>query len=84
MPILLTSRGRVSLASAAVTNSPIFDPNYYVSTIDREALIYGIRRLMQALLDTKAEKGFIASEMWPPDMTPLNFKSKDEEIDVQL
>ena len=84
MLLLPTSRGHISLASASIADPPVIDPNYYATSTDRAALIYGTRRVMKALLDTKAGKTFIANEVTPPGMGDLTLHSKDEEIDKRI
>ncbi|KAL9106465.1 MAG: hypothetical protein Q9227_008496 [Pyrenula ochraceoflavens] len=79
-----TSRGRISLASADINDKPIVDPNYYDTAFDRACLIYGTRRIMQALLETKAGKEVIDSEIVPPGAAPLNARSTDHEIDARI
>ena len=84
MLLLPTSRGRISLASASIVDPPIIDPNYYDTAADQATLIYGTRRVMEALLDTKAGKSFIASEVVPPGTAKLNSKSEDSELDDRI
>ena len=84
MLLLPTSRGRISLASTSISDPPHIDPNYYSTAADRAALIYGTRRVLEALLDTKAGKEQIASEVVPPGMAELTSQSKDEEIDERI
>ncbi|KAL9632726.1 MAG: hypothetical protein Q9164_005140 [Protoblastenia rupestris] len=84
MLLLPTSRGRISLASTSISDPPHIDPNYYSTATDRAALIYGTRRVLKALLDTKAGKEQIASEVVPPGMAELTSQSKDQEIDERI
>lgn len=84
MLTLPTSRGRVTLASADVKDPPIVNPNYYATAVDRAVLIYGTRRVMQTMLDTKAGKQHVESEVVPPGTAALSSKSTDQEIDARI
>lgn len=84
MLLLPTSRGKISLASASATDPPIIDPNYYATSADHTALIYGTRRVMKAMLDTEGGKEFVASEVTPPGLPELNSQSADKEIDERI
>ena len=56
MLLVPSSRGSTKLASADPRERPISDPNYFSSEVDRTVLRYGTRRVMKALLQTKAGK----------------------------
>lgn len=84
MLLLPTSRGKISLASASATDPPIIDPNYYATSADHTALIYGTRRVMKAMLDTEGGTEFVASEVTPPGLPELNSQSADKEIDERI
>lgn len=79
-----TSRGRVSLASSSMNDPPVVDPNYYDTAVDRAALTYGVRRVLQALLGTEAGKSFVAEEVPPTGLPALNPKSTDDEIGARI
>ncbi|KAL2216849.1 putative glucose dehydrogenase [Thermoascus aurantiacus ATCC 26904] len=84
MLLLPTSRGTITLASASPSDPPVIDSNFYSTHADRVSLIYGTRRVLQALLDTAAGKEYIESEVPPPGMPPLTPQSTDEEIDARI
>jgi choline dehydrogenase-like flavoprotein len=84
MLTLPTSRGRIYLTSADVKDPPAVDPNYFATAVDSAILKYGARRVMQALLDTKAGQENVESEVVPPGTAPLNPQSTDEEIDARI
>jgi len=84
MLLLPTSRGSITLSSASANDPPIIDPNYYSTHADRTALIYGTRRIMQALLETSAGKAVVDSEMALPGLAPLSFHSTDADIDARI
>lgn len=84
MLLLPTSRGTISLASTSAIDPPVINPNYYATSTDHAALIYGARRVMKAMLDTAGGKEFIACEVTPPGMPELNLQSGDKEIDERI
>lgn len=84
MLLLPTSRGSVTITSASPTDPPAINPNDYATNADRVSLIYGTRRVLQALLDTSAGKAYIESEDPPPGFAPLNSKSTDADIDARI
>ena len=84
MLCLPTSRGSITLSSASPTEPPIIDSNYYDTNTDRVSLIYGTRRILEALLDTSAGKAHIESEVTPPGFPPLDSKATDTEIDARI
>ena len=81
---LPTSRGEVSLASTSISDPVVSDPNYYATATDRAALMYGARRLAQALKDTKAGKECILEEVAPPGLLELTSQSDDHIIDQRI
>jgi len=84
MLLLPTSRGDVSLASASAADSPVIDPNYYATAADRAALIHGVQRVTNVLLETTAGKSFVAGEVAPPGMPVLTPQSEDHVIDERI
>ena len=82
--LLPTSRGHISLASASIAEPPIIEPNFYATAADHAALIYGTRRVLQALLDTEAGKSYIAGEAVPPGLPELDSQSDDKDIDERI
>ena len=81
---LPTSRGTVTLSSTSANDPPVIDPKYYSTHADRTALIYGTRRVMQAMLETAAGKSIVDSEIPPPGLAPLNYQSSDADIDARI
>jgi len=84
MLFLPTSRGCISIASNSATDKPVIDSNYYTTSVDRTALIYGTRRVLQAFLETSAGKSFIETEVAPPGFSNLTTNSTDGEIDARI
>lgn len=82
---LPTSRGSVTLASASPSDLPLITSNYFSTKTDVASLIYGTRRMMQALLETSAGKDYIeGEEVVPPGQTLLTSESSDEEIEQRI
>jgi choline dehydrogenase-like flavoprotein len=85
MLTLPTSRGSVGLASASPTDPPLIEPNYFATSMDRAALVYGARRLLQCLTSTTAGQDVIENEVAPaPGMIPLTVESSKEEIEDRI
>jgi choline dehydrogenase-like flavoprotein len=85
MLTLPTSRGTVGLVSSSPDDKPLIEPNYFATTMDRAALVYGVRRLLQCLTGTTAGKDIVESEVAPmPGMTPLTLESSTEEIEERV
>lgn len=66
MLLIPTSRGTVSISSASPTDMPLINPNHFSTEMDRVALIYGVRRTMQAMLETTAGKEYFETEVTQP------------------
>ncbi|KAL3455192.1 hypothetical protein BJX64DRAFT_297911 [Aspergillus heterothallicus] len=79
-----TSRGRITLASAEATASPLIDPNYYATEFDRAVLRSGIRKVASLLLETPEGRDFIEAEAPHPGFKALGTQPTDEEIDAQI
>jgi choline dehydrogenase-like flavoprotein len=84
MLLLPTSRGSVTITSASPTDLPVINSNDYATKADNVSLIYGTRRVMQALLDISADKAYIEGEAPPPGFPPLDSKSSDADIDASI
>lgn len=84
MLLIPTSRGSVSMTSASPTDIPLINPNRFATESDRVALIYGVRRTLQALLDTAAGKEYIESEVTPPGVSALSSQSTDVETEARV
>ncbi|RAO72117.1 uncharacterized protein BHQ10_008129 [Talaromyces amestolkiae] len=80
-----TSRGRITLASANASASPLIDPNYYSTEFDRAVLRAGIRQVTGLLLDTPEGQEIVESQLSSHHgLGPLSARSTDEEIDAQV
>jgi len=85
MLTLPTSRGSVTLASASPNDPPLIQTNYFTTSTDQAALVYGEQRLLQCLMQTKAGQDFVESEVPPgPGMKALTIDSTEEEIKERI
>lgn len=84
MLTLPTSRGQVSLASGSIADPPVTDANYYATATDWATLIYGAKRLAEALKDTRAGKECILQEVPPPGLPEITSESDDGLIDQRI
>lgn len=84
MLLIPTSRGTVSINSPSPTAMPLINPNHFATEMDRVALIYGVRRTTQAMLETAAGKEYIEAEVTQPGTAALTSQSTDEEIEARI
>lgn len=84
MLLIPTSRGTVSISSASPTDMPLINPNHFSTEMDRVALIYGVRRTVQAMLETTAGKEYFETEVTQPGTAALTSRSTDEEIEARI
>lgn len=78
---LPTSRGTVGLASASPTDAPLIETNYFSTSVDRAALVYGVQSLLECLTNTAAGKDVVETEVAPaPGMKAFTVESSKEEI----
>lgn len=81
MLTLPSSRGKVSIPRAG---PPVIEPGYFATALDRSALIYGVRRMLQLMLATNAMQSFIEVEVPPPGFGPLHVDSSDADIEARI
>ncbi|KAL8902658.1 MAG: hypothetical protein Q9207_004496 [Kuettlingeria erythrocarpa] len=81
---LPTSRGSLEIVSSSSTDPPAINPNFYGTETDRVALIHGVRRAIEVLLETSAAKPYVTYEQAPPGMPSLSAKSTDADIDARI
>ncbi|KAI1206797.1 GMC oxidoreductase [Annulohypoxylon truncatum] len=84
MLTLPSSRGRVSLAQDVDSATPLIEPNYFTTALDRVCLIHGVRRVLKLMLGTEAMKGYVESEAVFPGLTALTPESSDSEIEDRI
>jgi choline dehydrogenase-like flavoprotein len=85
MLTLPTSRGRVGLKSASINDAPLIEPNYFATSMDRAALVHGVRRLLECLSSTSAGRDVIETEVAPaPGINPLTVESSKDEIENRI
>ena len=83
MLTLPSSRGSVTL-SESHEGHPIIKPGYFDTALDRLALIYGVRRLLQLMLGTNALQPYVEAEVPAPGLPPLTIDSSDGEIEARI
>ncbi|KAL2815099.1 hypothetical protein BJX63DRAFT_169417 [Aspergillus granulosus] len=79
-----TSRGVINITSPSPIDPPMVDSNYFDTEVDKVTLIHGVRRTMQALLDTSALRNYIEGEITPPGIPALSASSTDEEFEARI
>ena len=79
-----TARGTVNIRSAIAEDSPVIDPNFVSTATDRASLRHGVRKVIRAMLGTKAGQDMVKEEVPPPGCTKLNMYTSDEELDQRI
>ncbi|KAI8288600.1 hypothetical protein K4K60_010831 [Colletotrichum sp. SAR11_57] len=85
--ILPTSRGSIKLASGNITDSPLIDPNYLATAVDRYIVREGIR---QEIAFAGSDKTVLGREILNGEAAPAGFdepytvNSTDEYIDARI
>ncbi|KAL4939929.1 hypothetical protein BDV06DRAFT_197812 [Aspergillus oleicola] len=79
-----TARGQITLANADPASSPLIDPNYCSTAVDRAIIRDGIRNVAKLLLQTPEGKDMVESEVPRPGNRPITLDSGDEEIDSSI
>ncbi|KAJ5002397.1 Pyranose dehydrogenase 3 [Colletotrichum sp. SAR 10_66] len=85
--ILPTSRGSIKLASGNITDSPLIDPNYLATAVDRYIVREGIR---QEIAFAGSDKTVLGREILNGEAVPTGFEepytvnSTDEYIDARI
>ena len=82
--MLPTSRGSITLASKSARDSPVIDPNYYATHVDRFVQHEGQRKISQLMLETPEGKDLVESEVPPPNMAPLTADSSSDAVDERV
>lgn len=81
---LPTSRGSLEIVSSSPADHPAINPNFYDTETDRIALVHGVRRVIEALLETSAAKSYVTCEEAPPGMPSLSAESTNADIDTRI
>ena len=84
LSLLPTSRGSVTLATDDPATPPLIDPNYNATETDRYVMRTGLRKIMEALLDTKEGQAIITSETVGSGFKSLNTTSSDDQLDERI
>jgi choline dehydrogenase-like flavoprotein len=82
----ITSRGKITIASADTTDHPLIDPNFYTTETDRVVIRHGIRRILRLKQkkETSSGKDMVASLTSEGAQAPLTISSTDEDIDEHV
>ncbi|KAL9081758.1 MAG: hypothetical protein Q9159_007066 [Coniocarpon cinnabarinum] len=78
-----TSRGTITLKSADPDDSPVVDPNYYATEVDRCIMRHAMRMAMRTT-ETPALEDIIQCETPPQGYPVLSSKSTDAELDSRV
>ncbi|KAL9057348.1 MAG: hypothetical protein Q9162_002422 [Coniocarpon cinnabarinum] len=79
--MLPTSRGSISIASKNAKDSPVIDPNYYATHVDRFVQREGQRKLSQLMTETAEGKDLVDHEVTPPGLHKLPADASQEVVD---
>ena len=82
--LLPTSRGSVTLVENDPARPPLIDPNYNATEVDRYVMRSGLRKMMEALLDTKEGQAIVTGETVGEGCEPLKSTSSDEQLDERI
>lgn len=86
MGMLPTSRGSVTIDSNDPAASPIIDPNYYATEVDRHVMREGFRMQSRLLLESEKGQELVIGEHIPPGFEPfgLDADTSDDMIDERI
>jgi choline dehydrogenase-like flavoprotein len=83
MGCLPTSRGWITLSSNDPADSPVIDPNYYATEVDKHVMRVGFRMISQVILNTPEGNELISEEHIPPGLSG-GLDISDEQIDERV
>lgn len=84
MGMLPTSRGSVTISSSDPEASPVIDPNYQATEVDRHVMREGFRMQSKILLDTPEGQDLVTGEHTPPGFEDLYLDASDRSIDERV
>ncbi|KAJ6095319.1 hypothetical protein N7486_006065 [Penicillium sp. IBT 16267x] len=84
MGVSPTSRGEITIYSADPLASPVINPNYYATELDRVAIRSAVRKAFEVYQGSDALKDIIKCEVPPAGYEALTATSSDEEIDDRV
>ncbi|KAI1430378.1 choline dehydrogenase [Xylaria sp. FL1777] len=89
MLLLPTSRGTVSIRSSSPDDLPRIQPNYFSTSLDRDALIHATRQTVKVLTETEAMGRVVESESPPSGqgldgLVPLTPDASDELFEERI
>lgn len=84
MPLLVDSRGSITLNSADPQDHPLIDPNYLATETDRTVMREGVKKVLRLFYDTADGQAMVKEENPPPGFDALRINSSDEDIDARV
>ncbi|KAI0145093.1 choline dehydrogenase [Xylariaceae sp. FL1272] len=89
MLLLPTSRGTVSIRSNNSNDSPLVQPNYFSTPLERDTLIHATRMTLRLMMETQTMSSIVACETPPSGeglegLEPLTLESSDAEIEERI
>ncbi|KAI1207014.1 GMC oxidoreductase [Annulohypoxylon truncatum] len=80
-----TSRGTVTIASKNPADTPVLDPNYFATEVDKYVWRHSLRKAASLMTgDTPLGREVIAGETPPSGFEPLSVDSSDEYLDSRV
>ncbi|KAK6074549.1 glucose dehydrogenase [Seiridium cupressi] len=89
MLLLPNSRGTVSIRSSIANDSPIIQPNFFSTPLDRDTLVHAVRQTLKAMLTTTQMKSIVEGETPPlgpglDGLTPLTADTSAGVIEERI
>ncbi|KAI1827658.1 GMC oxidoreductase [Xylaria intraflava] len=80
-----TSRGTLTIASKNPRDSPLLDPNYFATEVDRTVWRHSLRKITALMTgDTALGRDVVSGETPFPGFEPLQVDSTDEYLDKRV
>ena len=79
-----TLRGSIKLASVDPHASPIIDPNYYATEVDRVTMRAGMKQVLKIFQATSTDREMVIGETPPKGVPALSLESSDADIDARV
>lgn len=80
-----TSRGSVTIASKDPADSPVIDPNYFATEVDKYVWRHSLRRITALMTgDTALGREIVEAETPRPGFAPLSVDASDEYLDSRV
>ncbi|KAL2837627.1 GMC oxidoreductase [Aspergillus pseudoustus] len=82
--LLPTSTGTVTITSTDPLESPVIDPQYLSTAVDRHAWRSGLRTAAKLFLGTETGKAVVEAETPADAFAPISLDSSDKELDARV